>query len=74
MVVPGVNVTPRPSIRSAKFVETHDVSPTWCANCRGSLPPTVNFYQSCVRLGWLVKGDNGIYTGSGLQGVIPYVQ
>jgi hypothetical protein len=23
--VPGVNVTPRPSIRSAEFVETHDV-------------------------------------------------
>jgi hypothetical protein len=25
-VVPGVSVTPRPSIRSTEFVETHDVS------------------------------------------------
>jgi hypothetical protein len=30
---------------------------------------------SIVRRAWMVSaGDNGIYTGSGLRGVIPYVQ
>jgi hypothetical protein len=58
-VLPGVNVTPRPSIRSTEFVETHDVPPTWHANCRGSLSPTVNFYRSCVGLGWLAQETMG---------------
>jgi hypothetical protein len=53
-------VTPRPSIRSAEFVETRDVSlHTWRANCRGSLLPTVNVYQSCVGLGWLAQETTG---------------
>jgi hypothetical protein len=29
--------------------------PTWRANCRGSLPQTVNFYRSRVGLGWLAQ-------------------
>jgi hypothetical protein len=29
--------------------------PTWRANCRGSLPPVVNFYRSCVGLGRLAQ-------------------
>jgi hypothetical protein len=29
--------------------------PTWRANCRGSLPPAVNFYRSRVGLGWLAQ-------------------
>jgi hypothetical protein len=57
--VPGVSVTPRLSIRSAEFVETHDVPPTWCANYWGSLPLAVNFYRSCVRLGCLAQETTG---------------
>jgi hypothetical protein len=33
--------------------------PTWRANCRGSLPPAVNFYQSRVGLGWLAQETMG---------------
>jgi hypothetical protein len=28
-------------------------------NCRGSLPPAVNFYRSCVELGWLARETTG---------------
>jgi hypothetical protein len=27
--------------------------PTWHANCRGSLPPAINFYRLRVELRWL---------------------
>jgi hypothetical protein len=33
--------------------------PTWRANCRGSLPPTVNFYRSCIGFGWLARETTG---------------
>jgi hypothetical protein len=33
--------------------------PTWRANCRGSLPPTINFYRSRVGLGWLAQETTG---------------
>jgi hypothetical protein len=33
--------------------------PTWRANCQGSLLPAVNFYRSCVGLGWLAQKTTG---------------
>jgi hypothetical protein len=27
--------------------------------CQGSLPPVVNFYRSCVGLGWLAQETTG---------------
>jgi hypothetical protein len=33
--------------------------PTWRANCRGSLPPTVNLCRSCVGLEWLTRETAG---------------
>jgi hypothetical protein len=48
--------------------------PTLHDNCRGSLSPAVNLCRSCVGLGWLAQKTTGVYTGSGLRGVIPYVQ
>jgi hypothetical protein len=29
------------------------------AACRGSLPPAVNFYRSCIGLGWLAQETTG---------------
>jgi hypothetical protein len=34
-------------------------APTWRAICRGSLPPTINFYRSRVWLGWLAQETTG---------------
>jgi hypothetical protein len=56
----GVNEILRPSIRSAEVRRETRCAPTWRANCRGSLPPVVNVYRSCVGLGWLAQETTGL--------------
>jgi hypothetical protein len=41
---------------------------------RGSLPPDSKFVSIMCRARMVSTRDNRIYTGSGLRGVIPYVQ
>jgi hypothetical protein len=57
-----------------KFVETHDV-PLPDAPTVGVLYRQTVIFASIVRVARMVSaGDNGIYSGSGLRIVIPYVQ
>jgi hypothetical protein len=66
---------PAPSIRIAGEVRRDtQCAPTWCANYRGSLPPTVDLYQIVCQTRMVGTGDMRVYTGSGLLRVIPYVQ
>jgi hypothetical protein len=75
MVAPGVSETLRPSIRVVGEVHRDTrCAPTWHANCRGSLPPDSKFVSIVCRARMVSTGDNGIYSGLGLRGVIPYVQ
>jgi hypothetical protein len=75
MVAPGVSKTLRPSIRVVGEVwRDTRCAPTWYANCRGSLPPNSKIVLIVCRARMVSIGDNGIYTGSDLRGVTPYVQ
>jgi hypothetical protein len=38
---------------------TGPIRPRAKSHCRGSLPPAVNFYRSCVGLGWLAQETTG---------------
>jgi hypothetical protein len=39
--------------------DIHDADPAALTCCRGSLPTAVNFYRSCVGLGWLAHETTG---------------
>jgi hypothetical protein len=75
MVAPGVCETMWSSIRVVGEVRRDTrCAPTWHANYGGSLPPDSKFVSIMCSARMVSTGDNRIYTGSGLRGVIPYVQ
>jgi hypothetical protein len=47
--------------RSSRSISKSETNPhsSEKAHCRGSLPPTVNLYRSCVGLGWLAPETMG---------------
>jgi hypothetical protein len=72
-VVLRVSVTPRPSIRPLSS-SRHTTCPYLARQLSGFSTADSKFLSIVHRPRMVSAGDNGVYTGSGLRGVIPYVQ